>query len=117
MEAQYDKYRSLLPALSDIIGTVKDSTGEINIVSLVERMTSQYGIGYNACILFFAVMLRYFKESILIKQDINEIGSIRPFSYDEILDLVYYKKYKNAVIIYKISDRDEAFIKRLPRFC
>lgn len=114
MEAQYDKYRSLLPALSDIIGTVKDSTGEINIVSLVERMTSQYGIGYNACILFFAVMLRYFKESILIKQDINEIGSIRPFSYDEILDLVYYKKYKNAVIIYKkISDRDEAFIKKI----
>ncbi len=114
METNYDKYKSMLPALSDIIGTVKDSSGEIGIVTLVDRITSQYGIGYNACILFFTVMLRYFKESVLIKQDVNEIGSIRPFSYDEILDLVYFKKYRNAVLIYKkISEREKTFINRI----
>ncbi len=114
LESNCDKYKSMLPALSDIIETVKDSSGEIEIVSFVDRITSQYGIGYNACVLFFTVMLRYFKESILVKQDVNEIGSIRPFSYDEILDLVYFKKYKNSVFIFKnISEREKTFIKRI----
>ncbi|WP_425060961.1 hypothetical protein SCACP_17260 [Sporomusa carbonis] len=114
LELKPEKYKSLLPALAALIDEVKGSNGEVSIVPLIDRFITQYGLGYNAVILYFAAMLRYFKESVHIKPDISEIGSLRPSSYDDLLDIIYHKKYKNAVLIYKdISEKDQTFIKMI----
>lgn len=114
LEEKSEKYKSTLPALVAIIDEIQGGSGELSIIPLLERLVTQYGLGYNAVILFFAVMLRYFKESVHIKPDVNEIGSLRASSYDELLDIIYHKKYKNAVLIYKkISERDQTFVKMI----
>ncbi|MEN6326021.1 MAG: chitobiase/beta-hexosaminidase C-terminal domain-containing protein [Syntrophomonas sp.] len=113
-EINPEKYKGILPALSAMIEEIKGAGGEINIISMMDRLMVQYGLGYNAYILFFAVMLRYFKESVHIKPDVNEIGSLKPSSYDDILDLLHERKYMNAVIVYKnISETDQAFVKKI----
>lgn len=113
-EVNPEKYKGILPALSAMIEEIKGARGEINIIPMMDRLMTQYGLGYNAYILFFAVMLRYFKESVHIKPDVNEIGSLKPSSYDDILDLLYDRKYLNAVIVYKnISETDQAFVKKI----
>jgi hypothetical protein len=113
-EIKYEKYKGILPALSAMIEEIKGAKGEINLISMMDRFMSKYGLGYNAYIIFFAVMLRYFKESVHIKPDVNEIGSLKPSSYEDILDLVYDRKYMNAVLIYKnISEKDQAFVQKL----
>ena len=113
-EINPDKYKGILPALSAMIEEIKGARGEINIIPMMDRFMAKYGLGYNAYILFFVVMLRYFKESVHIKPDVNEIGSLKPSSYDDILDLLYERKYMNAVIVYKnISETDQAFVKKI----
>ena len=114
IEIDPQKYVALLPALSDMINVVKSASQEINLISIIDRYILDYGLGYNAVILFFAVTLRYFRDNIMIIPDVNEIGSIRVVSYDNVLDLLYHRKHKNAVIRYKeISDSEKQFIKQL----
>lgn len=96
-----DKYRNNFPALEDMIKTIKDTKSDINIINFIQKYSYEYGLGYNAIMLFFSFVLRYFKDNIMVIQDVNEVGSLKVESYDTLVDLIYNKKYRNAVIKYK----------------
>ncbi|MBU3114585.1 hypothetical protein [Clostridium lacusfryxellense] len=115
-EIEYDtcKYEKIFPALSSMINELKNIEGEVRPQGFIEDYMKTYGIGYNAALLFFAVAKRYFKDSLSILPEAHEIGTLKITSYDSVLDLLYYKKYKTAVMEYKqIEDHDAFFIKEL----
>lgn len=96
-----DNYKIEFPALVDMVKSISESKEDINILKFIDCYIYKYGLGYNSIILFFAVVLRYFKDNIMIIPDVNEIGNLKVQSYDTLLDLIYQKKYKSAVIRYK----------------
>ncbi|MBZ9688458.1 hypothetical protein G9F72_019190 [Clostridium estertheticum] len=117
-EIEYDtsKYEKIFPALFSMINELKNIQGEIRPQGFIEDYMKTYGIGYNAALLFFALVKRYFKDSLSILPEAHEIGTLKLTSYDSVLDLLYYKKYKNAVMEYKQIEEHEAFfIKELYR--
>lgn len=114
IELDTAKYARVLPALADMIEELKKFDYPIKPHGFIEDYMSKYGLGYNAAILYFAVIKRYFKDSITIIPDINQVGNLRITSYDNLLDLLYYKKYNNAVMEYKkINEYDAALINSL----
>lgn len=109
-----DSYKSNFPALADMILTLKNSNGDINLLDFIDKYIYQYGLGYNSVILFFSFLLRYFKDNVMIIQDVNEVGSLKVEAYDMVLDIIFNKKYRNAVIRYKeISKSQKLLVKGL----
>lgn len=96
-----DKYRRNFPALEDMIKTIRDTKSDINIIKFIEKYSYEYGLGYNSIMILFSFILRYFKDNIMVIQDVNEVGSLKIETYDTLLDLIYNKKYRNAVMRYK----------------
>lgn len=96
-----ERYRINFPALADMIKVIKERKTDINIINFIEKYSYEYGLGYNSIMLFFSFVLRYFKDNVIIIQDVNEVGSLKVETYEILLDLVYNKKYRNAVIRYK----------------
>ena len=114
LEMDIAKYDKIFPALGDMIKTIRSHESEISISDFVKKYSQDYGLGYNSIILFFAIVLRYFKDNLLVISDVNEIGNLKVKSYDSLLDLIYSQKYKNAVLRYKqISEIEMDFIKEL----
>lgn len=115
VENDISKYKSTLPALSAMIDEILSIKLDINLSpsGFIEYFINEYGIGYNAAILFFAVLKRYFKDSLTIS-NLGDIGSLKITSYDSLLDILYNKKYKNAVMEYKkIEGHDQVLINAL----
>lgn len=109
-----DSYKRNFPALADMIQTIKNSQGDINLLKFINKYVCEYGLGYNSVILFFSFILRYFKDNIMIIQDVNEVGSLKVETYDTVLDIIYYRKYRNSVIRYKeISKSQKLLVKGL----
>ncbi|MBV1758946.1 MAG: hypothetical protein KMY55_14030 [Dethiosulfatibacter sp.] len=114
IEVDFSKYAKILPALSDMISEIKKLDIDIRLVGLINDYMKRYGIGYNAIILSFAILKRYFKDSITIKAEPSAIGSIKITNYDVLLELLYDQKYQNAMIRFKeINVHDESFINHL----
>jgi hypothetical protein len=114
IEHDVDKYSKVLPALTEMIKEIQELNVNIRPQGLLENYMYTYGIGYNAAILFFAVAKRYFKDSISILPEAHDIGTLQITSYDSLLDLLFYKKYKNAVLEYKkVQQHDMFLIKEL----
>lgn len=115
IEMDSSKYQRVLPALASMIKEIKEKRStSINLVKFSEYYIKEYGIGYNALIIFFAIVKRYFKDSLTIIAESGDIGSLKVTTYDTLLDLLYHKKYRNAVIQYKeIHEHDKEFIKKL----
>lgn len=109
-----DSYKRNFPALADMITTVKNSNADIKIMDFVDKYIYEYGLGYNSIILFFSFLLRYFKDNVMIIEDVNEVGSLKVETYDTVLDIIYNKKYRNAVIRYKeITKSQQLLVKGL----
>lgn len=114
LEDDTNKFSKVLPALAHMIDEIKTFDMHVKPDGLIEDYIKTYGLGYNAAILFFAVIKRYFKDSLTIIPDANDIGSLKLTSYDSMLDLLFNKKYKNAVMEYKeLHEHDLFFIKEL----
>lgn len=114
LEIDESKYEKILPALSAMIREIKDPDYNMSVIGLINDYMENYGIGYNSVILYFAVIKRYFKDSLTIMAEVSDIGSLKITNYDILLDLLYYQKYKNAVIKFKeIHEHDEVFINQL----
>lgn len=115
VESDISKYQATLPALAAMINEILNN--ELNLKlspsGFIEGVMKEYGIGYNSAILFFAMMKRYFKDSLTIF-NVGEIGTLNITSYDSLLDLLYNKKYRNTVMEYKkIESHDMALINAL----
>ncbi len=109
-----ESYKRNFPALADMILTIKNSQGDINLLKFIDKYIYEYGLGYNSVILFFSFVLRYYKDNIMIIEDVNEVGSLKIETYDMVLDIIYNKKYRNAVIRYKeISKSQKLLVKGL----
>lgn len=114
IERNTNMYRDVLPALVDMIEEIKTLDSPVNLNSFLDRYMREYGIGYNALILFFAVVKRYFKDSITIIPDTDQVGNLELTSYDNLLSLIYRQKYRNAIIEYReINEYDRHFIDKL----
>ena len=114
LEIDEGKYEKILPALSTMIREIKYSDYNMSVIGLINDYMKNYGIGYNSIILYFAVIKRYFKDSLTIMAEVSDIGSLKISNYDILLDLLYYQKYKNAVIKFKeIHEHDVIFINQL----
>ena len=112
VENDNNKYKATLPALADMINEILDNKLNLRLSpsGFVDYFIKEYGIGFNSAILFFAMVKRYFKDSLTISS-IADIGSLKITSYDSLLDLLYNKKYKNSIMEYKkIEPHDEALI-------
>ncbi|KOA18751.1 hypothetical protein CLHOM_30350 [Clostridium homopropionicum DSM 5847] len=117
VESNVNKYKSTLPALAEMINVILDNEFHLKLSpsGFVEGVMKEYGIGYNSAILFFAMVKRYFRDSLTIS-NVGEIGILNITSYDSLLDLLYNKKHKNTIIEYKkIETHDEALIKALKK--
>lgn len=109
-----DSYKRNFPALADMITMVKNSKKDIKLMDFIDKYIYEYGLGYNSLILFFSFVLRYFKDNVMIIEDVNEVGSLKVETYDMILDIIYYRKYRNAVIRYKeITKSQKLLVKGL----
>ena len=112
VEQDTSKYLMVFPALSAMIDEIKDFDKHVLPHGLVNNYMQTFGIGYNAAILFFAVAKRYYKDSLIIMPDANDIGSLKITSYDAVLDLLYNHKYRNAVMEYRQILRHDEFLLR-----
>ncbi len=104
----------MLPALAAMLQEIKSFDIAVSPHGLIDDYMKTYGIGYNAAILFFAVVKRYYKDSLIILPEAHDIGTLKVSSYDSLIDLLYYQKYKNAVMEYKqIQEHEMVFIKEM----
>lgn len=114
LEQNSNKFAKVIPALAAMLEKLQSMGTVISPQGLISDYMKTYGIGYNASILFFAVAKRYFKDSLIILPEAQDIGTLKTTSYDSLLDLLFHQKYKNAVMEYKqIQTHDEFFIKEL----
>ena len=118
LESDISKYEKVLPALAAMIREVPEFNFLVKPDGLVEDYMRQYGIGYNAAILYFAIVKCFYKDSLTILPEAQDIGTLKITSYDSLLDLLYDKKYKNAVMEYKaINEHDQELIDELSISC
>lgn len=111
LERNPDKFAKVFPALAAMLQKVLSSTMAMKPQEFIAEYMKTYGIGYNAVILFFAVLKRYLKDSLVILPEAHDIGTLKVTSYDTLLDLLYFQKHKNAVMEYmQIQEHDEFFI-------
>lgn len=114
LEQDTAKYEKVWPALAAMLKELRSFNTAIRPQGLIDDYMKTYGIGYNAAMLFFAVAKRFYKDSLIIIPEAHDIGVLKVTSYDTLLDLLYYKKYKNAVMEYKqIHEHDAFFIKEM----
>lgn len=114
LEQDVGKYANVIPALAAMLKEVKNFNMAVWPHGMIDNYIKEYGIGYNAALLFFAVVKRYYKDSLVVLPEAHDIGTLKISSYDSLLDLLYYQKYKNAVMEYKqIQEHDAAFIKEM----
>jgi hypothetical protein len=116
LDQNINNFSKVMPALASMLEKVQSMGTMISPQGLINDYMKIYGIGYNAAILFFAVLKRYFKDSLIILPEAQDIGTLKTTSYDSLLDLLYYQKYKNAVMEYKqVQAHDEFFMKELSK--
>jgi len=114
LEQNINNFSKVMPALAAMLEKLQSLGTMISPQGLINDYMKIYGIGYNASILFFAVLKRYFKDSLIILPEAQDIGTLKTTSYDSLLDLLYYQKYKNAVMEYKeVQAHDEFFMQEL----
>ena len=114
LEQDVGKYAKVIPALAAMLNEVRNFNMAVWPHGMIDNYMKEYGIGFNAALLFFAVVKRYYKDSLIILPEAHDIGTLKVTSYDSLLDLLYYQKYKNAVMEYKqIQVYDAAFIKEM----
>lgn len=115
VEKDIEKYRALLPALHDMIKEVHDGEGhEINVQKFIKKYLLEYGIGYNAALLYMAMLKRYFADSITIVKDVVAVGSINVNNIDILKSVVMSPDYINCVMKYEpISEEETKYIERL----
>ncbi len=114
LEQDTNKFAKVLPALAAMLQEIKSFDIAVSPHGLIDDYMKTYGIGYNAAILFFAVVKRYYKDSLIILPEAHDIGTLKVSSYDSLIDLLYYQKYKNAVMEYKqIQEHEMVFIKEM----
>lgn len=114
LEIDSSKYEKMLPALSSMITDIKDSDYNISVIGFINDYMKNYGLGYNSMILYFAILKRYFKDSLTVMAEPSDIGSIKITNYDILLELLYHQKYRNAVIKFnEIHEHDETFVNQL----
>lgn len=116
LESDLSKFEKVLPALAAMIREIPEYNFLIKPDGFIEDYMKQFGIGYNAAILYFAIVKRFYKDSLTIMPEAHDIGTLKVTSYDSLLDLLYNKKHKNAVMEYKsINEHDLALIDELNR--
>lgn len=115
VEKDVSKYSKFLPGLSAMITEIHDSDGtEINIQKFIHRYMKEYGLGYNAVLLFMAVVKRYFTDSLTIVKDVAAVGSINVNNMDILKSIVISPQYVNCVMKYEpISEAEEKYIEKL----
>ncbi|MGB4660512.1 MAG: hypothetical protein WBI07_15155 [Mobilitalea sp.] len=102
MEQDYDKYKKLLPALAAMIKEVENSDGQnINVQLFLKKYQRDYGMGYNALLLYMAVLKRYFKDSLSFVRDLNAIGTITINSMDVLKKIAMENVYSACIMRYE----------------
>ena len=115
IEMDIDKYKTVLPALHDMIWEVHNREGEdINIQKFVQKYRAEYGLGNNALLLFMAVVRKYYSDALSIIKDVTAVGSISVNSMDVLKAILFNTEYTNCVMKYEsISEDEEEYIHRL----
>lgn len=115
IETDIDKYKTVLPALHDMIKEIHDREGEdINIQKFIQKYRTEYGLGNNALLLFMAVVRKYYSDALSIIKDVTAVGSISVNSMDVLKSILFNKEYANCVMNYEsISEGEEKYIQRL----
>ena len=115
IEMDIDKYKTVLPALHDMIWEVHKREGEdINIQRFVQKYRAEYGLGNNALLLFMAVLRKYYSDALSIIKDVTAVGSISVNSMDVLKAILFNAEYTNCVMKYEsISEDEEEYIRRL----
>lgn len=115
IETDIDKYKTVLPALHDMIKEIHDRESEdINIQKFIQKYRVEYGLGNNALLLFMAVVRKYYSDALSIIKDVTAVGSISVNSMDVLKSILFNKEYANCVMKYEsISEDEEKYIQRL----
>ena len=115
VEKDIDKYKAQLPALHDMIKEVHDAEGnELNVQKFIKKYIDEYGIGYNAALLYMAMIKRYFADSLTIVKDVVAVGSINVNNMDILKAVVMSPDYINCVMKYEpITEEEAKYIERL----
>lgn len=115
LETDIDKYKTVLPALHDMIREVHDREGEdINIQRFIAKYRKEYGLGNNALLLFMAVLRKYYSDALSIVKDVTAVGSISVNSMDTLKSILFSTEYVNCVMKYEsISEDEEVYIQKL----
>ena len=115
IETDIEKYRTVLPALHDMIKEVHDREGEeINIQGFLAKYRKEYGLGNNALLLYIAVLRKYYMDALSIIKDVTSVGSISVNSMDILKSILFSKEYANCIMKYEsISEDEEKYIQKL----
>ena len=117
MEQNVSKYKTIIPGLTDMIEEAKtwDEQG-INLHKFIGKYMYEYGLGYNAMILFMAVLKRYYKDSISFVKDVMAVGTITVNCFDVLKDLIMSEEYFNTIVRYEpVSQEESEYIVNLAK--
>ena len=108
MQQDVSKYKTIIPGLADMIEEARtwDEQG-INLHKFIGKYMYEYGLGYNAVILFMAVLKRYYKDAISFVKDVMSVGTITVNSFDVLKDLVMSEAYFNTSVRYEPMSQEE----------
>ena len=115
LEKDVNKYSKLLPALSAMITEIHDNEGaEINVQKFVRKYMKNYGLGYNAILLFMALTKRYYADSLSVIKDVTAVGSVNVNSMETLKAIVMKPQYVNCGMKFEpISPEEEKYIENL----
>jgi hypothetical protein len=115
IELDIEKYKTVIPALHDMIKEVHDRENEdINIQKFVQKYRKEYGLGNNSLLLFMAVLRKYYSDALSIVKDVTAVGSISVNNMEMLKAVLLDPAYSNCIMKYEsISEEEEEYIQKL----
>ena len=114
-ERDLAKFSQNLPALADMIKEVEklEEGKRLNIKTLLKKYVQDYGQGFIAISLMFALVRRYFGDNLRIRRDETTIGDMPLIQFEDLYDLII-GEYPNAYLEHReIAESERNFINKL----
>lgn len=113
LNSDFEAFKETIPALYAMFQEISENSRGTTI-SRILKICKEFGLGQFASCLYFAVVIRYYSDSIYIKGTPHSQDVLMVNSYSVLEDILIKNNYPNAVIeIIDLNSLEKEFLKKV----